>query len=76
MTDTERIKEVGLRTGGLVVGVAAASAFNEFVPAGHRPEDILIGAQSVVVAGSKGPTAGGLAVPGSPADGNHGLRLP
>ncbi|ETW95845.1 MAG: hypothetical protein ETSY1_29015 [Candidatus Entotheonella factor] len=58
MTDTERIKAVGLRTGGLVVGVAAASAFNEFVPEGHRPEDILLGAQSVVVAGSKGPTAG------------------
>ena len=58
MSDTERIKDVGRRTGGLVVGVAAASAFNEFVPEGHRPEDILLGAQSVIVAGSKGPTAG------------------
>ncbi len=62
MSDTERIKEIGLRTGGLVVGVASASAFNAFVPQGHRPEDMLIGAQSVVVAGSQGPTAQG---PGS-----------
>lgn len=58
MTDTERLKDVGMRAGALVVGVAAAEAFNDFVPQGHRPEDILLGAQSVVVAGSRGPTAG------------------
>jgi epoxyqueuosine reductase QueG len=40
-----------------VVGVAAADAFNDFVPEGHRPEDILPGARSVVVAGNQGPTA-------------------
>ncbi len=58
MTDTEGIKQVGERAGALVVGVAATDAFNEFVPAGHRPEDILLGAKSVVVAGAQGPTAG------------------
>ena len=64
MTPTERlavtdeIKTVGHDAGGLVIGVAAASAFNEFVPEGHRPGDLLAGAKSVVVAGNLGPTAG------------------
>lgn len=58
MTNTDRIKQVGERAGALVVGIAAADAFNEYVPQGHRPEDILPGARSVLVAGSQGPTAG------------------
>jgi epoxyqueuosine reductase QueG len=58
MTHTEHLKQVGERAGALVVGVAAATAFNEFVPEGHRPEDLLLGAKSVVVAGGKGPTSG------------------
>ena len=57
-SDQERIKQVGRRAGALVVGVAAADAFNEFVPEGHRPEDILPEARSVIVAGNQGPTAG------------------
>ncbi len=52
---TDEIKHVGLSGGALVVGVTAASAFNEFVPPGHRPTDFLPGAESVVVAGSPGP---------------------
>lgn len=32
MTDADRIKEIGQRAGALVVGVAAADAFNDFVP--------------------------------------------
>ena len=64
MTDTElrertdRVKKVGLDAGAVVVGVAGVEAFAEFVPEGHRPEDILPGARSVVVAGGRGPTAG------------------
>ncbi len=58
MSDTLGVKEIGQRAGALVVGVAAVDAFNAFVPAGHRPDDILLGAQSVVVAGCQGPTAG------------------
>jgi epoxyqueuosine reductase QueG len=54
----EQIKTVGLKAGALVVGIASADAFNDYVPAGHRPEDFLPGAKSVVVAGGKGPTAG------------------
>jgi len=46
----EVLKELGLRSGAKVVGIAAASAFNEYVPVGHRPEDFLPGAKSVIVA--------------------------
>jgi epoxyqueuosine reductase QueG len=53
---TERVKELGRKSGGLVVGVAAVEAFNDYVPEGHRPQDLLPGARSVVVAGAKGPT--------------------
>lgn len=52
---TDEIKQVGKNAGASVVGVAAASAFNEFVPAGHSPADILPGAVSVLVAGAPGP---------------------
>jgi epoxyqueuosine reductase QueG len=55
---TERVKGVGLDAGAVVVGVADVAAFNEFVPEGHRPDEILPGAKSVVVAGGRGPTAG------------------
>jgi epoxyqueuosine reductase QueG len=58
MSHTERVKAVGQRAGGLVVGVAAVDAFNAYVPEGHRPGDMLPGARSVVVAGNQGPTAG------------------
>ncbi|MCP4222389.1 MAG: hypothetical protein GY773_03505 [Actinomycetia bacterium] len=53
---TNAIKQVGLDTGATVIGVAAASAFNEYVPEGHRPTDFLPEAKSVVVAGSLGPS--------------------
>ena len=53
---TERVKQVGHKAGALAVGVAAVEAFNEYAPEGHRPQDILPGARSVVVAGARGPT--------------------
>jgi epoxyqueuosine reductase QueG len=52
------VKRVGLDAGARVVGVADAEAFRAGVPEGFRPEDILPGARSVVVAGGDGPTAG------------------
>src|SRR5438046_4680773 len=55
---TESVKAIGLEAGARVVGVAAAEAFRAGVPEGYRPEDILPGARSVVVAGGDGPTAG------------------
>lgn len=41
-----------------VVGIAAAGAWDEFVPEGYRPADILPGARSVIVVGARGPSAG------------------
>src|SRR5258706_9533056 len=58
MSLTEDIKAIGLGAGARVVGVATAEAFRAGVPEGYRPEDILPGARSVVVAGGDGPTAG------------------
>ena len=55
---TEWVKEIGRRAGALVVGVASVESYNEYVPEGHRPLDILPGARSVVVAGARGPTNG------------------
>ena len=58
MTPEEQLKAVGLKAGARVVGIATVEAFREKVPEGYRPEDILPGARSVVVAGGDGPTAG------------------
>ena len=55
---TQAIKKLALASGADVVGVADPHAWDEHVPEGHRPYDILHGAMSVVVVGSRGPTAG------------------
>jgi len=54
----EDIKSAALGYGADVVGVARAQAWDEFVPEGYRPYDLLPGARSVVVVGARGPTAG------------------
>jgi epoxyqueuosine reductase QueG len=54
----EEIKEAALGFGADVVGVAKASDWDEFVPEGYRPYDLLPGAKSVIVVGARGPTAG------------------
>jgi epoxyqueuosine reductase QueG len=55
---TAQIKQYALEAGATVVGIADPVSWEEFVPEGHRPYDILPGAQSVIVVGSRGPTAG------------------
>ena len=55
---TQQIKQFALDTGADVVGIADARAWEEHVLDGHRPYDILPGAQSVIVVGSRGPTSG------------------
>lgn len=55
---TRKIKEFALDRGADVVGIADPKTWEEHVPEGHRPYDILPGAKSVVVVGSRGPTAG------------------
>jgi len=55
---TADIKAMALKAGGDVVGIAPAERWDEFVPEGYRPYDILPGAKSVIVVGVRGPTAG------------------
>ena len=58
MNPEEKIKAEGLAMGAKVVGIAAVKAINRFAPAGHRPDDMLPKAKSVIVIGEPGPTAG------------------
>jgi epoxyqueuosine reductase QueG len=55
---TQQIKQFALDAGGDVVGIADPKSWEEYAPEGHRPYDILPGAQSVIVVGVRGPTAG------------------
>lgn len=56
---SRRVKEVALNAGVDVVGIAPVSRWDDAAaPEGHRPQDILPGARSVVVVGARGPTAG------------------
>jgi hypothetical protein len=52
------IREKALAMGAKAVGIASVKAINRFAPAGHRPDDLLKGAKSVVVLGGGEPTAG------------------
>ncbi len=55
---TDAIKSLAMKVGGDVVGVAPADRWDDYVPDGYRPYDILPGAKSVVVVGTRGPTMG------------------
>ena len=47
-----------MKAGADVVGIAPVERWDKDVPEGHRPVDVLPGAQSVIVVGARGPTAG------------------
>lgn len=49
MSPEEEIKHQGIQKGADRVGIASVSDINRYAPCGHRPDDILIGAKSVVV---------------------------
>jgi epoxyqueuosine reductase QueG len=49
MTPEEEIKQLGIQRGADQVGIASVARINEYAPPGHRPDDILLGAKSVVV---------------------------
>ena len=59
----EELFAFATKGGALVCGVAAAEAFVEPAPAGHRPQDLLPGACSVVVVGGNPPRAADWASP-------------
>ena len=54
----EKIKAVAVGFGADVVGIAPAKRWDDFVPEGYRPYDLLPGAKSVIVVGTRGPSAG------------------
>jgi hypothetical protein len=49
MTPEEEIKQFGLQRGAEQAGIASVADINRYAPPGHRPDDILTGAKSVVV---------------------------
>lgn len=49
MTPEREIKQLAIQRGAEQVGIASVARINEYAPSGHRPDDILIGARSVVV---------------------------
>ena len=53
-----KIKDAAINYGADVVGIAPALRWDEYVPEGYRPYDLLPDAKSVIVVGARGPTAG------------------
>ncbi|MDP7540350.1 MAG: hypothetical protein QF726_07820 [Alphaproteobacteria bacterium] len=51
---TQAIKAQALKVGGDVVGAAPVERWDDYVPEGYRPYDILPNAKSVVVVGARG----------------------
>ena len=49
MIPEEEIKQFALQRGAKMVGIASVADINKFAPEGHRPDDFLEGAQSVIV---------------------------
>lgn len=54
----QKIKAMAVGFGADVVGIAPAVRWDDFVPEGYRPYDLLPGAKSVIVVGTRGPSAG------------------
>ncbi len=49
MTPEGEIKQLGIQRGADEVGIASVADINKYAPSGHRPDDILVGAKSVIV---------------------------
>ena len=52
------VRQKALTFGADVVGIAPVERWNDYVPEGYRPYDLLPNAKSVIVVGARGPTAG------------------
>ena len=52
------IKEKALSMGARAVGIASVEEINRFAPPGHRPDDLLKGAKSVIIIAGGEPSAG------------------
>jgi hypothetical protein len=58
MDVVNEIKEKAQSLGARAAGIASVDDINQFAPPGHRPNDMLKGAKSVVVLGGNEPTGG------------------
>lgn len=58
MRKEQEIKAEVLRAGAVAAGIASVEMVNRYAPPGHRPDDILCGAKSVVVVAGGQPTGG------------------
>ncbi len=58
MTPEEDIKQLALQRGAELVGIASVTDIDRYAPPGHRPDDILIGAKSVIVFAGRTVTRG------------------
>lgn len=70
------IKKLAYEQGVMAVGITSVEEFNKYAPEGHQPQDILKGAESLVVVGLKALTGGYWHSPNSRAMGVYrsGLR--
>lgn len=53
MSVEEVIKNLGIKQGANLVGIASVEDINKYAPEGYRPDDILTGAKSVIVLGGQ-----------------------
>jgi epoxyqueuosine reductase QueG len=49
VTAEQKIKELAIQRGADLAGIASVDDINKYAPPGHRPDDVLIGAKSVIV---------------------------
>jgi len=54
----EDIKQLAIQRGAELVGIASVADINEYAPSGHRPDDFLSGAKSVIVIAGRPTTRG------------------
>ena len=75
-TTEEVIKGLGLKVGAKVVGIAAASAFNEYVPVGTPPGGLSARRQERGRYRGHRTHSRGVALSRPPSDGDHRIRFP
>ncbi len=63
MTPEDEIKQFAIQRGALLVGIASVADINKYAPPGHRPDDFLPGAKSVIVFVGRPTTRGAWSSP-------------
>lgn len=53
MLPEDEIKRFGIKCGAAITGIAAVKEINKYAPLGHKPDDFLTGATSVIVVANR-----------------------